>query len=713
MPGPNNVAWIENVSNDDLNIFRKEISATGYSIVNFPKSISKANFSLVRKYILADLSQFSNIPNVNVLFNNFPYDTPDPFEYNINRILGAIGNMFPDAKGKFLSCGHVIDENLFNINDFGVCPICQFQVNELDTPTRSNMKFECVTPLKPLYVIGREEIAEKANQLLSRHSSLSELEKDFLAEYIKYTDFRNFPEKCFKETLPFIYKYSKNIKYVTSQLSGATDVLRLAYYMSDENADLSLKDNVKFSLKGADIRNFMVMLETLPNLEEDFMRNRERWLRFGEIAHPNSAKNTNKYPKLANAFNTLRNYPKGIMTFNRKAEIYTKCNDITGLIDFLASRPGEFVRRVDFIVRNLNNDEEKFWKEFLPKFREVAKNISTKVLFELSSHFGDRNNADADTRIFFIKGNQNKYFMRPENRKNVDTLHAIQIVESIDEVLIDRFRTGNAPGDERKVFIDRTLHGIVVPFNRRGDSDKSENILSKGSRVAFKGDVIRLYTWWKGHVDVDLSAAFYDENWDFLDHVAYTRLRSNESYSIHSGDIQSAPDGATEFIDIDIKKCVEHVGNNTRYVVSNIISYRGDPFDTFECYAGFMERKDVSSGELFEPKSVKTKVKLTGKTNTFMAFAFDLKTREVILIDLYGSRRMYSNMISMTSKVKSMAKNIVNLPNKKPTFAKVLHLYHSANDIIVDSPEEADIIYDVTNTDVQVIYDILEIEPGT
>lgn len=86
--------------------------------------------------------------------------------------------------------------------------------------------------------------------------------------------------------------------------------------------------------------------------------------------------------------------------------------------------------------------------------------------------------------------------------------------------------------------MDEQLKNHLVPFSQRSAS-KALRTLSRGSKVDLpEGDTIRFFLWWKegyvngqhtGRVDIDLSAAMYDEDWQYKEHVSFTNLRSKIS----------------------------------------------------------------------------------------------------------------------------------------------------------------------------------------
>lgn len=68
-----------------------------------------------------------------------------------------------------------------------------------------------------------------------------------------------------------------------------------------------------------------------------------------------------------------------------------------------------------------------------------------------------------------------------------------------------------------------------------------------------------------GRVDIDLSAVLYNADWRYVEHISYANLKSDRYRAAHSGDIVTAPNGACEFIDLDIESVVRYGG---RYVVT-------------------------------------------------------------------------------------------------------------------------------------------------
>ena len=103
---------------------------------------------------------------------------------------------------------------------------------------------------------------------------------------------------------------------------------------------------------------------------------------------------------------------------------------------------------------------------------------------------------------------------------------------------------------------------------------------------------MRFFVYWKQReqrTDYDLSVLLLDDDFLLAGQVSWTNL--SELGAVHSGDITEAPDGATEFIDLDLGRV------SARYVVPQVNIYSGEGFDDAEeAFFGFMEREPEQRG---------------------------------------------------------------------------------------------------------------------
>ena len=678
-----------------------EVSTFGYTLgpdlMDALRSLGDTAFRAQRDTLIAALAEVSGADKTYTrLFAKFPYSTPDQHEYMEKRVLGNLASQMDIRLGGNtltpLACGHIIDSALFDVAEFGACPICQYQVPELSTPDVAVYDFKSVTPLKVLGY-SPDFFATEASKLLARTSSISEDEKALIRQAI--TDNRDGlvapTGEIFKETLPFVFAIF-GADAVKDSLSGATDVMRIAYYLSDEKADLSLKENVRFKLTTSQKRGLLKLLEGLPNLAEDMMRNRERWLRLGERLKPGVEKNRARFPKVAAAFKRLRNDPKGIVTFNKQMEESIRASAVDlDFIHLMKERPGEYARKLDFMLRNSADP-----RPVVAGFKVVAPKLTEKLLLELRKYFGSRDLLSK--RMFFPKGQANKVQIVEDKRKPIPNDAASKLIDVIEGELRARYGALEPLG---KVFVDPALKDVLLPFNRRGDSSTTAGeIVSKGSRFPFAGDVVRGFVWWKNggegrygsnRTDVDLSMVLFDENMQQRGHVAFTNLSSAGMQ--HSGDIQDAPNGASEFIDFDVKKVL---ATGARYLALSVIVYTGQTFDTFPCFCGFMERDSIKSGRVYEPESVRLRFDVSSKTTQHMPVLFDLKERKVIYADMaMASAGRYGAVARQNDKNEAMTQGMLTLPDRKPTVYDVVLLNAQARGTLVDDREEADVVFSI------------------
>ncbi len=498
--------------------------------------------------------------------------------------------------------------------------------------------------------------------------------------------------------------------FLAKLFKTATDVLRLAVVIS--GGDVSLAVPTKFiKFKRSQRRLILSALENSDNIIEDMIRYKNEWIRIGEIIHPGEY--INRYPKAFIAFDVIRN-DKPFETFNGTVERLFREGRIEKSLNYLVKRPGELARRLDFLIRNIES-----YKLVTNEFKKVADKISTPVLLQVMTHFKHRKVKDEKfrtdltstltrlkktkkerpLRVFFPKGQVGKAVAIVNNLPLIHRNAARTIVKICEFTLVDRFM--KLP-DLGNVYLDPLLKNYLVPFSQRS-ANKSLRTLVRGSKVAMPiGDTIRFFLWWKEgvkdgvktkRVDIDLSSVMFDANWKYKEHISYTNLKSSQYNAAHSGDITSAPDGACEFIDIDIPSVLKYGG---RYVVMNVYSYTQQTFNTLpECFAGWMIRKSPNSGEIFEPKTVKDKLDLTAKTKVCIPVILDLEKRQMIWTDiaLKSNAKWRNNLETNQRGVSVMGKAMTDL--KKTSLYDLFRLHMLARGREVKHADEADAIFSI------------------
>lgn len=499
-------------------------------------------------------------------------------------------------------------------------------------------------------------------------------------------------------------------KYVKT----ATDVLRLVTAMSD--GDVSLAKNTKFrNLKRSERRIIMNLLAGCGNAAEDMSRYAGRWIRVGEKLHPGEFAKNGRYTKAVQAFGVIRNDGK-IQSFAGKVDAAIASGDVNTVVSLLKKRPGEFARRIDFLLRIFDKDADR--KAVIMGFASVAKDVSSTVLLQVREHFINKLDGSDDMRVFFPKGNLARSYYVKNNRTETIPEDVMKMVIAVCEsALVNIYGNREFLG---KVYIDEALKNYTAPFSLRS-AGKTMTAVSRGSRIAIDDNtkVIRPFIWWTNTkddiIDVDLSVAVFADDWNCLEHVSYSNLKSSRFGICHSGDITNGGpvdgEGVAEFIDLDIDKALSA---GARYAVFNVYNFSDENFSKMEHAAfGFMTRNDMKSGEIFEPSTVKQRMDLASATTTCIPVIFDLKERVFAWCDMaltadhvkagFGGINVESNLPSVVVTCKAM------IDVKKPNLYDLFAFNAKARGVITDNPDEADVRFglndncDVKPSDIDVI----------
>lgn len=544
--------------------------------------------------------------------------------------------------------------------------------------------------LKIIDLGSEEEFKSIFTQLLSAKTSVSETDKKDIVWFIEqYRSevFEFIPTEIPLKENAAIFIASllmhglETDAQIRSHIKTATDVLRVAVALS--NGDVSLAQNTKFIQLSRPLRRWLLgVLENLEAITEDMLRYKNRWKRLSEVLHPFEYKK--RYPKCFEAFSVIRN-ELPFETFNGKVEKDLNQQNIKTVIPLLKKRPGYFARRLDHLVR-LSQDIQYLLEEF----SQVAAQVSTPVLLQVKTHFTHRNEPRG-LRVFFPKGEVAKVKAIPNELPPLDPGVCAAIVAICDEVLVEKFKNNPPLG---KVYLDPKLKNYTVPFSQRSAS-KALVTIPRGSKIDLPpGKILRFFLYWQEgdlRTDIDLSALALDADSGQKLTVAYYNLKEKGIY--HSGDITSAPEGASEFIDIDISQCKSQ---GIRYLMMSVNSFTQQAYsDLPQCFAGWMVRKYPNSGEIYDPLTVKNKFDLTANAKVSIPLIVDLEEHTVIWTDLSlknnpsASNNVHHNLSSMSLINKAMTTMV------KPNLYDLLTLHIQARGENTLDSKEADLIFAV------------------
>lgn len=560
------------------------------------------------------------------------------------------------------------------------------------------------TKVKVLDLGTTEDLYSIFNHLCQSKTSISQTDKEDLEWMFKNLSIKLPDEIPSKENTALIGKlYLENAPLAASKdiqkyFKTATDVLRLITAMSD--GDISLASNTRFrNFRRKERRILLELLQGCGAIEEDMLKYKNRWIRVGERLHPAEYPDA-QFGKVITAFQKLRNGIK-IDTFAGKVTKAIDTEDYKSALILLKQRPGELARRLDYLLRTTDDKNS-----VITAFHDVADEVSTPVLLQVNEHFANRTKK-SDSRVFFPKGNLARCYCIENTLPDIDEKYCNAIEKICENALIGHYKSRDFLG---KVYLSETFKRYIVPFSQRSASKALKTIV-RGSKLPIDSNTkaLRAFIWWTnmedsahyGTIDIDLSAAIFDENWNYMEHVSYTNLRSNQYNAYHSGDITNggptSGDGVSEFLDVDIDSVVKY---GARYVVYQVYSYTRQSFsDMPHAMFGWMGRTDVKSGEIYEPKTVTQKMDLASQSTVCIPVIFDCVNREIIWCDMNLSLNgCYSNqggnnVESNLSGVAATCYSMVNIC--KPNLYDLIELHIKARGLRVYNKEEADVVFDV------------------
>ncbi len=540
--------------------------------------------------------------------------------------------------------------------------------------------------------------------LVSSRTSLSEVDAADVVWFIR--QYRGDVFRLLPETVPFreiralvggaliqhVAGDARVDTFLERNIETATDVLRLAVSLSGGDLSLTTASKRFAPMKRAMRRLLLRLLDRAPNATEDVMRHAERWKRLGEVLHPGDY--ADKYPR-ALAVITAARRDDAAPSFGSRVETLLARRHIAALTPILQQRPGEFARRLDVSLRRASDANA-----VLDAFEAVAAQASTPIVLQVLAQ--TRAPRPLPLRAFTPKGALAKVYGTEDRREPVAPEILARVARICQNALIQRFASLPPLGP---CFVDPALRDYKVPLAQRAAS-KTLRTLVRGSRLPLPDTrFIRLFLWWKNgraRTDIDLSAAFFDARFVFMQTVAYYNLTAFGG--CHSGDIVDAPQGASEFIDLDIDALVE---KGIRYVVTSINSYTEQPYcDLPECFAGWMARADLASGEVFEPRSVIDRIDIASDTRICLPFVMDLQERRMIWADLgLTASPRWNNVRNNLSGVSLMLRALVHTP--RPDLETLFDLHARARGERVSEPQRAQTVFSplegVTPFDVDVI----------
>ena len=235
-----------------------------------------------------------------------------------------------------------------------------------------------------------------------------------------------------------------------------------------------------------------------------------------------------------------------------------------------------------------------------------------------------------------------------------------------------------------RIYIDESMRRIALPL-QEAVSSSGFGVLPRGTRLAMpEGDKLRCFTYWEKVKDIDLSCFGIREDGSTVEFSWRTAWNDASSEGItYSGDQTSGYDGGSEYFGIDLEAFRKGFPD-VRYLTFADNVYTGIDFDQCLCKAGYMVREKEESGQVYEPKTVKSSFTINAKSTYAILFALDLKEKDVVWLNMgMGQRERVAGEDDLSFVLPYM--DILDI-------ASVYSLFEAKADEIVSNPEDADLI---------------------
>lgn len=314
----------------------------------------------------------------------------------------------------------------------------------------------------------------------------------------------------------------------------------------------------------------------------------------------------------------------------------------------------------------------------------VAKTNNKLVLIQLLTHFYTLRPDSARIFRFAHLGLMKKHTENQseiEHRKSIlDEVTAERLLLFLEERLKDSCR-----GTLGKVYVDDAMRCIALPL-QEATAQSGYGTLPTGSRLPVStNQILRAFIYWEKIDDIDLSCFALDEE-GHAQEFSWRTMSGLQSEAVaFSGDQVSGYYGGSEFYDIDTQH-FKAINPDSRFLTFSANVYSRDVrFSDGACRAGYMLRDRIFSGEVFEPKTVKSSFAINCPSSAAYLFALDLVDHAIVWLNVAEqSTRRVAGEGDMTFLLKYLhLTEAINLFD----FARMLATR------VVDTPEEADVIF--------------------
>ncbi|MDJ0385301.1 TerD family protein [Streptomyces sp. G-G2] len=429
-------------------------------------------------------------------------------------------------------------------------------------------------------------------------------------------------------------------------LDTVTDVLRLACALS--GGDVTLRERTRFRALSRPARRALLagldaVVAANPAKLADVHAHREPFKRLGERLHPHEYP---RWPHAADVFAVARG-EKEARSFDSRVEKLLDEFDILGAVRLLTSAPGKLFRTLDLLLRIAAGQEER--DAVVSAAVRAAPEVSGRVVLSVREHVQNRDRESDEPRVFINR--RGRGWVTPDLRSPLPIADRDRLIAALDAEVRRRLP---APG---RLLLDPAVLDVALPLSGRA-SAAGLGVLPRGSLSAVDGEQLRFFVYWKeaeSRTDYDLSALLLHADYSADCWLSYTSLKAVGGE--HSGDVTSAPDRASEFIDLSLDRV------RSTFIVPQVNIYAGEGFEEVEeSFFGFMLRDGEQKGRPFEPRTVRMKSELRGGGRVALPLVFRreddgqwcAKWLHLYLKGISSANRVEENQLSVSKVVRAV-----------------------------------------------------------
>ncbi|MEU4241819.1 TerD family protein [Actinoplanes sp. NPDC026619] len=511
-------------------------------------------------------------------------------------------------------------------------------------------------------------------------------------------------EVRFRENRTLLFELIWALDRQRLPFTGATpdDLLRLFAKLT--GGDISLAAPVGYPrLSRADRRIVVDTLEVSDRLGDVFRR-RGLWLAIDRGLHSGEF----RAPAVHKTFARLRNSRHDRASFPSRFERLLADGKTAGAARVAAAEaPGVLARSLRRLAALATGPTER--AALVGALTGTAERIPLRVLLAAGAQIAD--NGHTYPRVVFGKDGSSLPIVRRPGHLAVPADFRAELLGAIDAAVDEKIKTkGEWYGET--VHVEPGLDRMLLPDQLRATAQGLVQV-ERGSRLPLgEAEVVRLFVHWRQdgeRSDLDLSCLALDASFRVVSQVSWTNLANG--VMTHSGDLTSAPDGAEEFLDIDMAR-VATIGRKRkwRYLVPAVFRFAGPTFDELpEATVGWMLRDAATSANrVFDPAAVANAFALTGRKRYAVPMLLDLETHEILYVDVYLHGAPGARAERAGHDIATLVSAVVGRRNTKVSIAELANRHARVRGAaLVDDPAKATITF---GTSADCTYDVLRPE---